>query len=269
MEIKYALVDGERREPERGLLAKCPICETRMFAKCGNKRAKHWAHYSKRTCDPWWENKTEWHRAWQEKFPGEWREFPQTDPQSGEKHIADVRTIQGLVIEFQHSHLDSQERGARESFYKNMFWVVNGTRLKRDYPRFLKGFGSFLRSNKQDFFGVPNPEKCLPVNWLNSPVSVFFDFLGEASTDPPDQMQNVLWQLLPGRNDGKAVIVAVSRTRFVEDLSRPPQVPQPPAQQTVSKTSQQIPRVVLPVNFLRELQRELYRRPTRRRFNRF
>ena len=259
MEIKYALVDGERREPERGLSAKCPICVTRMIAKCGNVRVDHWAHFTKRTCDLWWENKTEWHIAWQEKFPKEWREFPQHDPQTGEKHIADVRTSQGLVIEFQHSHLDPQERGKRERFYKNMVWVVNGTRLKRDYPRFLKGFAGFARTNKQDFFLVPNPEKSLPVTWVNSPVSVFFDFLGGISTDPPDQMRNVLWQLLPGRNEGKAVVVAVSRSRFVEELSKPPQLIPVPAPKPLVPNFQQIRRSVsidqIPRNFKGDINR--------------
>ena len=40
--------------------------------------------------------------------------------QSGEKHVADVNTQSGMVIEFQHSHLDPLERAARERFYGNM-----------------------------------------------------------------------------------------------------------------------------------------------------
>ncbi len=68
MEIKYALVDGERREPQRGLLGKCPICENRMIAKCGEERVDHWAHYTKRNCTLVGEQ-TEWHIAWQEKIP--------------------------------------------------------------------------------------------------------------------------------------------------------------------------------------------------------
>src|SRR4030095_12105852 len=109
-----------------------------MIANCGEVRVWHWAHRGKRTCDRWWEPETEWHRAWKDNFPRDWQEHIHHDP-SGEKHIAAVRTGPGLIIEFQHSHLDPQERAARERFYGNMAWVVDGTRLKKDYPRFLKG----------------------------------------------------------------------------------------------------------------------------------
>ena len=61
------------------------------------------------------------------------------DKETGEKHIADVRMVHNLTIEFQHSHIGSLERTSREKFYENMVWVVDGTRLKKDYPRFLKG----------------------------------------------------------------------------------------------------------------------------------
>ncbi len=50
--------------------------------------------------------------------------------------MADVRTDKGLVIEFQHSYINPEERRQRENFYKNMIWIVDGTRLQRDFPRF-------------------------------------------------------------------------------------------------------------------------------------
>ena len=71
-----------------------------------------------------------WHRAWKNHFRPEWQEYIHHD-QSGEKHIADVRTEHGQIIEFQHSHIDPQERAARERFYGNMIWVVDGMRLTR------------------------------------------------------------------------------------------------------------------------------------------
>lgn len=59
--------------------------------------------------------------------------------QSGEKHIADVCTKYGLVIEFQHSYICPEESLSRERFYKNMVWVVYVTRLQRDFVRFVRG----------------------------------------------------------------------------------------------------------------------------------
>lgn len=111
MKMKYALVNNERQEPQSGLIGKCQCCNSPVIAKCGDLRVHHWAHKTKLQCDPWWEE-SEWHRAWKEKFPKEWQEIIHK-AENDEKHIADVKTDQGFVIEFQHSHLDSQERAAR------------------------------------------------------------------------------------------------------------------------------------------------------------
>ncbi len=251
--MQYALKDRQRIEPSPKGRALCPICQTVVIAKCGTRRIHHWAHEGLKNCDFWKENETQWHRDWKSKFPADWREHVQRD-ESGEKHVADVRTTHGLVLEFQHSPIDPNEREARERFHKNMFWIVDGAHRKRDFPRFQKGFGGFMRTNKQDWFFVPNPEKCLPAAWINCPVSVFFDFLGMVPSDPPNQMRNILWQLLPGRNEGKAVIVAVSRTRFVETiLAGPPApAPPPPTNQTVS---QRMPYVRVDQRALNELLR--------------
>jgi len=55
-------------------------------------------------CDNWWENETQWHRDWKNHFPVEWQEVVQI-AEDGEKHIADVKTSEGWVVEFQHSYL--------------------------------------------------------------------------------------------------------------------------------------------------------------------
>ena len=117
--MKYALVNGERQEAKPGLSGKCDCCGDPIVAKCGDERIWHWSHKGNRTCDPWWENQTEWHRAWKGQFPTERQEIIHTAP-NGEKHIADVKTDQNYVIEFQHSHLNPQERIVREAFYQNM-----------------------------------------------------------------------------------------------------------------------------------------------------
>ncbi len=140
--MKFALVNGEKAEAQPEMRrGTCLYCQSETIAKCGDERIEHWAHKSKVSCDLWWENETEWHRAWKNHFPKEWQEYIHTDPVTGEKHIADIKTDKGLVIEFQHSSIKSDEIKSREAFYKNMVWVVDGTRLKKDYPRFLNGTG--------------------------------------------------------------------------------------------------------------------------------
>jgi hypothetical protein len=56
-------------------------------------------------------------------FPKEQREFTLEIP--NERQIADVKTSESIVIEFQHSRLSSRTIRERESFYGKMNWVVD------------------------------------------------------------------------------------------------------------------------------------------------
>jgi competence protein CoiA len=115
-----------------------------MVAKCGEVRVWHWAHKGRLLCDPWWENETKWHRDWKDEFPADWQEIVHAAG-DGERHIADVKTDGGWVIEFQNSHIQPEERRSRETFYPKLIWVVNGTRRKRDAEQFLNAFNAGLR----------------------------------------------------------------------------------------------------------------------------
>ena len=137
---------------------------------------------------------------------------------------ADVRTPHGLVIEFQHSHLDPLERAARERFYRNMVWVVDGTRLQRDYPRFNKGKDHLRRTPIQGYFLLAFPDECFPAMWLDSSVPVIFDFRGVDKGQPPDEFRDTLWCLLPERVEGSAVVVGMSREQFVKVAPSRPQL---------------------------------------------
>jgi competence protein CoiA len=222
--MRYALAGGQRVEAYAGGRGMCRRCNGEVIARCGTRRVAHWAHRGMRDCDTWAEKETDWHRAWKNNFPAECQEFIQHDGQSGEKHIADVRTPHGLVIEFQHSHLDPLERAARERFYGNMVWVVDGTRLQRDYPRFNKGEDSLRPTNNQGYFLLTFPEECFPAMWLDSSVPVIFDFRGADDSQPPDAFRDALWCLLPGRAEGSAVVVGMSREEFVKVAPSRPQL---------------------------------------------
>lgn len=231
--MKYALVNNERQEAQRGLSGICEYCCSPLTAKCGDERIWHWAHNGNRTCDPWWENQTEWHRAWKRQFPKEWQEVIHTAT-NNEKHIADVKTDQSYVIEFQHSRLNPQERIAREAFYQNMVWVVDGTRLKKDYPRFLEAGKYFRPIYKAGFFLVHFPEECFPAAWIQSSVEVVFDFQGIPPIDPQDGPRNTLWCLLPGRARKGAVICAISRQAFISRILQQPRLLPDPANEFVN-----------------------------------
>lgn len=213
--MRFALVNDTRSGASPGLIGSCPGCAQPMIAKCGTQKVWHWAHRGERNCDPWWEPETPWHRSWKDQFPSGWQEVIQRD-ETGEKHIADVRTELGLVIEFQHSYIPAKEMAAREAFHQNMVWVVDGARLKRDHPRFLQGQSSYRSTFLRDVFITYSPEGCFPSAWLNCSMPVFFDFERVGTSNKVSGTnRDRLWCLLPGRADGQAIVTSVSQCGFI------------------------------------------------------
>ena len=217
--MHFALVDNKPVEAKPELSGLCPGCLQPVIAKCGKQRIHHWAHRNNKMCDSWWETETEWHRSWKNNFPSDWQEVFLPDNKTGEKHIADVRNKHGLVVEFQHSHINPQQRTMREIFYQNMVWVVDGTRLKRDYPRFLKGKDNISPTGVNGSFFIDFPDEVFPSDWIESSVPVIFDFRGiEEQKEPTDVIRNILWCLLPGRAERYAVLLTITRDDFITSI---------------------------------------------------
>lgn len=199
--MKFALVNNQRLEATPKTKGICPVCNAPVIAKCGDIKAHHWAHETKQDCkNDRWETEGQWHRNWKNQFPQDWQE--QIVTINNEKNIADIKTPQGLVIEFQHSHITPEEQRARENAYQNMLWVVDGTRLKYDFPRFQKN----IKGNKRDFLTIRNNIKVFDIhfydevfskNWLHCSVPVVFDFLGEEKEEQANIFQKYLYFLLP------------------------------------------------------------------------
>jgi hypothetical protein len=157
-------------------------------------------------------------------FPADWQEFVHVAA-DGERHIADVKTGHGLVLEFQHSHLRPDERAAREAFYPNLIWVVDGTRLKRDTPRFAAGVQMLRPTPWRGIYTVAFPGECFPPNWLDCRAPAFFDFAGAEPVAPDaTPVERHLWGLLPGRAEGHGVVVALDRRGLVRAAHERPQI---------------------------------------------
>lgn len=214
--MKFALIENVRTEATKGAKGICPSCGSELIAKCGSFKIHHWAHKAIRNCDPWWENETEWHRLWKSNFPDNCQEVVMHNQQTGEKHIADVRTNHGLVIEFQHSAIKTQERTAREKFYKNMVWIIDGTRLERDYRRFLKGKTDLGATHRPEFFFIEFPDECFQKTWIESSVPVIFDFKGTASINDAEDPRNYLYCLYPKRDRRPALLEQMDRESFIK-----------------------------------------------------
>src|SRR5690348_1053573 len=176
--MKFALVNGQRQEAQPNLSGECRGCGKPMVARCGEVRVWHWAHKGRLLCDPWWENETEWHRTWKDQFPAEWQEFVQT-AEDGERHIADVKTGRGWVIEFQHSYLSPAERRSREAFYPRLIWVVDGTSRKRDKTQLIRTWEESVPVNRNALVRRAFSDDCrLLREWGASNAPMFVD-LGE------------------------------------------------------------------------------------------
>lgn len=137
--------NGERISIENAIKTNeyvCPICGEPLIIKAENSRAvtKHFAHKKGTQCDGWSHDKSEWHRAWQEKFPKQCREVVLEN--NGIKHRADV-LINNTVIEFQHSSISHEEILERNNFYRslgyNVVWVFDAIdKIDSDYPYFIE-----------------------------------------------------------------------------------------------------------------------------------
>ncbi len=206
--MKLSIIDGQRQEAQPALSGECPICGATTIAKCGEKNIWHWAHKGKRKCDHWWENETKWHRDWKNHFPVEWQEVVHR-ANDGEKHIADVKTKQDCVIEFQHSYIKLDERRSREAFYRNMVWVVDGLRRKNDLKQFIEAVNNgFPISQKLSAVRV-DPLNCrLVKEWSASRIPVFFDF-GEKI------QPRKLWLLIPVGLDHTTYMIGAGKEDFI------------------------------------------------------
>jgi hypothetical protein len=216
--MKFALINNIKTTATKGAKGFCPNCGSELIAKCGDFKVDHWAHKGIRNCDPWWQSETEWHRDWKSNFSNDWQEVILTDETTGEKHIADIRSSFGLVIEFQHSHIDPIERTTREKFYKKMVWVVDGTRLKKDYPRFLKAKENFRLTNRKGYFIVDFPDEGFPSAWLNSSVPVIFDFKGTEKISYSNDWRYPLYCLFPKSNITGSVVAIISRQSLIQSI---------------------------------------------------
>lgn len=206
--MKFGLIDGIKSVATKGAKGYCPSCGAELIARCGDIKMNHWAHKGKRMCDVWWENETEWHRTWKNNFPIEWQEIIHFDEKTGEKHIADTKTTEGWVLEFQHSPIKPEEIQSRNNFYKKIIWVIDGVRRNRDKKQLDKTIehAYSFETNNFLFYKINFPEfSRLLTEWLNCGKPVFLDF-------NEDLMQLVL----PIRTKNEVYMTPIDREVFID-----------------------------------------------------
>jgi len=130
--MQYALIDNKKTEATPKQVGVCECCGMPVHSRCGDYVVWHWSHYKNKDhkeCDKWYDRKTEWHIKWQNYFPKENQEVVCVDHLTDEKHFADIKTNDGVVIELQNSPMSNENIRIRENFYDKMLWIVNGNNL--------------------------------------------------------------------------------------------------------------------------------------------
>ena len=227
--MRLAIANGGRSAPAPSLRGVCCLCGSEMISKCGQYVRWHWAHKSRTNCDAWQESETDWHRYWKNAFPIDCQEVVHTDDGTREKHIADVKTPGGVVVDVQHSPISEVEVRNRERFYRNMIWIVDARHLA---GWFLVGMSHDLASCRPMMYQIkwwgssPLLEK-----WAKSSVHVYFDVMNSASEVgdedgklwilPPDTTipveKRVLWRLLEfTTSDKRGYVAPVQADAIVE-----------------------------------------------------
>lgn len=248
--MKYSIVNGERVSPFPKGKGTCPLCESVTIAKCGNRKVWHWSHVSNTMCDSWWENESLWHREWKSYWSEELQEVVQTDETTGEKHIADIKNKQGIVIEIQNSPMSEEELESRENFYKNMIWIINGDKFKKQIdfgaklpnpdhpeshdlgiqPTIHKDYFMFYKVSERDpqfslveMYGSDRIQSLIDEShvghylfkWKN-PRYVWFK---SAMPVFIDFGENILWLLVRFNSNSPFCLKAVSKKQLVEQYS--------------------------------------------------
>lgn len=208
MVMRLALVNDVRSEPAPNVRGKCCLCGADMISKCGQYVRWHWAHKTRITCDPWQESETDWHRYWKDAFPIDCQEVVYIDGRTREKHIADVKTPGGFVVEVQHSPIAEKEAQIRESFYREMIWIIDARHLD---GWFFIGMAHDLASCCPMMYHIEwrGPSRLLD-KWSKSTVHVYFDVMNSAKVHEDEDgklyflpretivpvEKKVLWRLL-------------------------------------------------------------------------
>lgn len=131
--MKFAILNGIKTEAKPNLTATCPVCSKPVRSYCGNQVIHHWKHIKLSECDDWYERETEWHREWKNHFSTDYQEVIRYDSNTNEKHIADIYNKEkDVVIEIQHSPIDTEEIQARELFYDRMIWIIDLIPIKKN-----------------------------------------------------------------------------------------------------------------------------------------
>jgi hypothetical protein len=219
----YALVAGIKSSATPKNIGTCPFCERKMISKCGEFKSWHWAHKQIDSCDSWYKPETEWHRNWKQIFGI--RNCEIILNKDNQKHIVDIKTLHGRVIELQNSPIDLETLHSRELFYGNdMIWIINGLHFAHnfiikpfhdaEYDTYYPELERFAKMHgfKTNYRSFPGEEKAR-FEWKR-PKEVWAYAKANVCIDFGDEF---LFQVQEGRGLSKGTGVSIPKTQFIID----------------------------------------------------
>lgn len=209
----YATRDANGVSPK----AFCPCCRKRMRARVGDVRIPHWAHESGERCDEWWEEESEWRNDWMQLLSGSDKVDVENVLEKGNvRHFYDARFAGRQIAIFRRKRLSPEMLAAREQFFGDMFWFVEGT--VSEYER----FSDHLADKK--IVEVPNAKRSYMCRarllgsvpfygrWSECARPVLFDFASASGDD-----DYPLWCVLP-ECFGKRIVLEFPRADLLRRL---------------------------------------------------
>lgn len=198
---------------------KCELCGGKVGARKGDIRVNHWYHLDGRgDCDPWHEPKGEWHRQIQCCFPVSRQEYVicRKVGDATVKHIADIYTKSGYVIEVQMSPLSLGKIAEREEFYGRIVWFVSGHNplVENFHTSAFMENAELVQGECFEYYAVP--EKCHAINrhWTGRDGLVFFDIDPESGVDFDNK--DVLCLVLGMRRHGYLILRVVKERELID-----------------------------------------------------
>jgi competence protein CoiA len=220
----FANVNGEKTEATPKTKGICLLCEREVFSKCGEVNVWHWSHFKDESCDSWYEPETEWHKNWKLVFGKDYCEI--VISKESVRHIADIQTKEGIVIELQNSPIQKPIIRRRESFYGGrMIWVINGRHFKHNfiiYPPILDSNelqgrrdllytpDGIVDSKTGELISRPKKERAFlwswpRKSWIDVKRNVFIDFGDE----------NLFW-IIEGMGTSRGKGKQINKLKFLE-----------------------------------------------------
>lgn len=194
--MKYALLNGVyvTATPHQKD-AICPLCKSKVVAKCGVIKVHHWAHKKGNPCDSWREADSEWRHRWLEHFVD--CDVEAIIENNGTRHFADIKTKNGTTVLLRRGRVKEAELRKMEDFFEGLVWIVDLSANKRAAIKLRNAFRDrtihkVFKNAYRTFGGLGIG---IPDEWSRNRYPVIFDFSGVE--DVPQFISQYMWCLMP------------------------------------------------------------------------